>query len=232
MSAVTRAAEMPTELDHIFMCASHNADEADRLTAIGLTEVAANSHPGQGTACRRFFFRNAYLELLWVRDSAEAQSDLVQRICLWERWKDRSDGACPFGFGLRPAAQRNCKPPFPIWVYRPPYLTEPLSIGVGSNSDQLTEPLLFYLPFAKRPDSYPGSQRQPMDHSAGLREITRVELVSPHADDPSRELKVVIHTNLLRLRTGTEHLVELGFDGEQQGRKTDFRPALPLIFCW
>ena len=105
MSAVTRAAEMPTELDHIFMCASHNADEADRLTAIGLTEGAANSHPGQGTACRRFFFRNAYLELLWVRDSAEAQSDLVQRICLWERWKDRSDGACP-----RRAADRTVAP--------------------------------------------------------------------------------------------------------------------------
>jgi hypothetical protein len=36
----------------------------------------------------------------------------------------------------------------------------------------------------------------------------------------------------LRMRSGTEHLVECGFDGELQGEKRDFRPVLPLIFCW
>src|SRR4051812_15059093 len=105
---------MPTELDHIFICTSPNGNEADQLTAIGLAEGAANTHPGQGTACRRFFFRNGYLELLWVQNSAEAQSELNQHTHLWERWRDRSDGACPFGFGFRPIAQANCQPPFPV----------------------------------------------------------------------------------------------------------------------
>ncbi len=223
---------MPTEFDHIFICTSHNANEADGLTAMGLAESAPNTHPGQGTACRRFFFRNGYLELLWVRDAAGAQSALNQRTYLWERCTDRNNGACPFGFGFRPVAQEDCKPPFPAWAYRPPYLTAPLSIDMGTNADLLTEPLLFYLSFAKRPDSYPCSRRQPMDHTAGLREITRLELVSPHANHVSRELKAVVDARLLRLRSGTEYLVEFGFDGEHQGQKWDFRPGLPLIFCW
>src|SRR5438552_13949741 len=131
MSAVTRAAEMPTELDHIFMCASHNADEADRLTAIGLTEGEANRHPGQGTACRRFFFRNAYLELVWVADEEEARGALAAPTRLWDRWTGRGAGAvCPFGVVLRPASEAEREPPFAFWPYRPPYLPAPLAIDV------------------------------------------------------------------------------------------------------
>ncbi len=60
------------ELDHLFLWASPGGVEADRLVTFGLTEGEPNTHPGQGTACRRFFFRNAYLELLWVNDPIEA----------------------------------------------------------------------------------------------------------------------------------------------------------------
>jgi hypothetical protein len=38
-----------------------------------LTEGTPNIHPGQGTANRRFFFRNAMLELLWVNDEQFVQ---------------------------------------------------------------------------------------------------------------------------------------------------------------
>jgi hypothetical protein len=57
------------ELDHIYCLCPAEAEVAARaLARIGLTEGSRNSHPGQGTACRRFFFENAYLELLWVSD--------------------------------------------------------------------------------------------------------------------------------------------------------------------
>jgi hypothetical protein len=62
------------ELDHFFICTAAGAPEAERLIELGLTEGAPNTHPGQGTACRRFFFENAFLELVWVTDAAEAQS--------------------------------------------------------------------------------------------------------------------------------------------------------------
>ena len=53
---------MSIELDHLFSLVPRKALEADRLVEIELTEGEPNTHPGQGTACRRFFFRNAYLE--------------------------------------------------------------------------------------------------------------------------------------------------------------------------
>jgi hypothetical protein len=223
---------MTSEFDHVFICASAGAPEADRLVEFGLTEGTRNAHPGQGTANRRFFFHNAMLELLWVQDAAEAQSELVRPTRLWERWAGRSGGACPLALCFRPKSQHAGKPPFPTWEYHPVYLPETQSFGVATNADVLTEPMLCYLAFGRRPDSFPAANRQPMEHSAGLREIARVELVSPHAGAPSPELRAVIRAGLARLRSGAMYLVELGFDGEVEGRQADFRPALPLVLFW
>jgi hypothetical protein len=65
------------ELDYVFVCTALDAPEADLLVAFGLAEGTPNRHPGQGTANRRFYFRNAMLELVWVRDEREARSPLV-----------------------------------------------------------------------------------------------------------------------------------------------------------
>src|SRR5438552_2528909 len=119
---------MHVELDHLFICTSVGAPEADRLIGFGLREGAPNQHPGQGTACRRFFFHNAYLELLWVVDSAEAQAESVRRTGLWERWSRRGRAASPFGLGVRPDGPEEQEVPFPGWEYRPPYLPDPLAI--------------------------------------------------------------------------------------------------------
>ncbi|WP_333207573.1 hypothetical protein [Microcoleus sp. SVA1B1] len=107
-----------------------------------------------------------------------------------------------------------------------------MSIAVGTNSDVLTEPMLFQIPFGKRPDRYSAQKSQPLEHSLGLREITRVELVTPCGNNPSPELQAVIDTNQVKIRVGAEYFVELGFDGEVQGQQVDFRPGLPLIISW
>lgn len=75
---------MGIELDHVFVCVAAGAPEGNRLTTFGLIEGTPNSHPGQGTANRRFFFRNAMLELLYVHDEREARSPLVAPTRLWE----------------------------------------------------------------------------------------------------------------------------------------------------
>jgi len=221
-----------SQFDHLFICTAIGAPEAERLAGFGLIEGTPNTHPGQGTACRRFFFRNAYLELLWVHDAIEAQSSPAGPTRLWKRWSGRSGVACPFGFGFRPGAQPDAKPPCSTWDYHPSYLPPSLRIAVAANSEVLTEPMLFYLGFAQRPDSFPAGKRQPMAHACGMREITRVEFVSPHADKFSPELMAVRDANLVRLCAGTEYLVEVGFDGELQGSTKDFRPELPLRFRW
>ncbi|WP_199299990.1 hypothetical protein [Trichocoleus sp. FACHB-262] len=92
--------------------------------------------------------------------------------------------------------------------------------------------MLFQTPFGKRPDQYQIEKAQPLKHHVGLREITRIELVSPTADNPSPEFQAVIDTNQVRGRVGVEYSVELGFDWEVQGHQVDFRPRLPLILSW
>jgi hypothetical protein len=58
-----------------------------------------------------------------------------------------------------------------------------------------------------------------------------VELASPHTGKISPELKTVIDTGLVRWRCEEKYLLELGFDGERTGKRTDFRPELPLVIC-
>lgn len=223
---------MPIELDHIFILVPCQAPGAGRLTEIGLNEGDPNSHPGQGTACRRFFFRNAYLELLWLSDVDEVQSGLVPRMRLLERWTSKHGSACPFGLVFRPAARPDCPPPFDVWEYRPGYLAAPQIIEVGTNSEAIAEPLLFHLPFAVRPDLNSALAPQPREHSAGLENISRVELVSPHSHGPSREFRALVEAGLVQLRVGSEHVVEISFDQERRGKRADLRPALPLVLSW
>jgi len=223
---------MAAELDHLFICVSRGGDEASALAAFGLTEGKPNLHPGQGTACRRFSFLNGFIELLWVSNEAEAQSEAIRPTHLCERWAGRASGSCPCGFGFRPSDNDVASPPFPAWDYRPPYLPESWSFQVATNSAVLTEPMLFYLPFLQRPDARPSAERQKVEHEAGLREITRVEMLSPSADNLSPALTAVVSAGLVQVRKGKEYLVEVGFDGESLGRAADCRPALPLVLRW
>ena len=70
---------MQIELDHVFVCTAPGAPEAEKLVEFGLHEGPPNQHPGQGTACRRFPFANAMIELLWVNDPSAAQSERTKR---------------------------------------------------------------------------------------------------------------------------------------------------------
>jgi hypothetical protein len=42
------------DLDHVFILVEPKAEVADRLLASGFQEGPSNTHPGQGTANRRF----------------------------------------------------------------------------------------------------------------------------------------------------------------------------------
>jgi hypothetical protein len=92
--------------------------------------------------------------------------------------------------------------------------------------------MLCYLAFGRRPDALPQGQRQRLDHTAGMREITRLHLVSPYAGMVSTELRAIVNSGLGSLGAGAKYLLEIGFDGEPQGETADFQPALPLIFYW
>jgi Glyoxalase-like domain len=174
---------MPFALDHIFICTKRDAPEAAQLAALGLTEGRSGIHQGQGTANRCFVFHNAYLELIWVHDETEARSPLTERTRLFERWKGRTNVTCPFGICLRPmhspdatdALHTSALPhekPFAGWDYLPQYVPASRPIHIGANSNQLDEPMLFFIETATRPDSW---LRLPaLQHRLGVREITRL----------------------------------------------------------
>jgi hypothetical protein len=221
---------MPLELDHVFLMAAVGAPEADRLVSLGLTEGSGNVHPGQGTTNRRFFFRNAMLELLWVSDEPEVRSDLIAPTALWERSQWRRTGASPFGIGLRSTDGTALAPPFPTWSYRPPYLPTGVEILMARTAS-LDEPMLFALPFGRRPDAYPLEQREPIEHAIGVHEITgvRVTLVRGEAPAPLQAAEQLGIASFIR---GSEHLMELSFDRGVRGESADFRPELPLVLHW
>ena len=215
------------ELDHLFLRARAGAPEADALRAFGLAEGSANTHPGQGTANRRFFFRNAFIELIWVADEDEVGSAGTRRTQLGARL-DASSAASPFGVCLRPSGAGGAAP-FATWAYTPAYLPPGMAVDMALDAP-LREPLWFYLEKAVAPEDAAPERRQPMAHAAGLQTITSVRITVPGKGVWSEAGLAVVAGGEVVLLQGNEHLLEIGFDGGVAGRVHDFRPALPLIF--
>ena len=214
---------MQIELDHLFVCTAPGAPEAERLVQFGLHEGPPNEHPGQGTACRRFSFVNAMMELFWVSDAREAQSQSTRRTLLWERWSGRQGNASPFGICVRPVHPQDTGSPFPAWEYRPAYLADPLRMQIGEAG--IEEPMWIHLSFMRRAQR----ERWFTEHPIGVREITRLILTTPKPlrSDASRR---IMESGVLETRMGAASLLEIEFDGQQRKKHVDFRPHLPVIF--
>ena len=214
---------MQIELDHLFVCATAGAREAEQLVEFGLHEGPPNQHPGQGTACRRFSFANAMIELMWVSDPHEAQSQSARRTLLWERWSGRQGNACPFGICVRPVHSQDTGTPFTAWEYRPAYLPDPLSMQIGEAG--IEEPMWLHLGFMRRAQR----ERWFTEHPSGVREITGLTLTTPmpFRSDASQK---IIESGVLATRTGATSLLEIELDGHRRKEHADFRPHLPIIF--
>jgi Glyoxalase-like domain len=214
---------MSIELDHLFVCTDPGAPEAEELVRFGLREGPPNRHPGQGTANRCFAFSNAMIELLWVSDAWEAQSEDSRRTLLWERWSGRKGESCPFGICLRPTDSQSEEPLFPAWEYRPSYLPDPLVMHIGEAG--VEEPMWVYLSFMRRADR----EQRFVEHPVGIREISGLTLTT-HVPLRSTVSLKMIEAGILLTQEGRKSLLEIDFDGNPRKESVDFRPHLPLIF--
>jgi len=220
---------MNAALDHVFICCSAGAPEADALRALGLSEGTPNTHPGQGTACRRFFFANAYLELFWVDDADVARSANVAPTRLWERWSGRGATASPFGIILRPSDDSpDNRSPFDSWSYVPSYLPPGMTIEIVKDTP-LLGPEIFFLGLP-RAAGRGGARPQPRDHALGVKSLTRVTVWRPAAGD-STAAQLLQSAGLVSFRDSDEHLIDLEFDNGARGG-TDLGPTLPLRLRW
>lgn len=220
------------ELNHFFICVEKGAPEAEVLRQFGLAEGSVNRHPGQGTANRRFFFHNAYIELLWLENTSEARSPLTSPTMLYERLSREHKATSPFGVCFRPETFRQVRAPFASWSYRPHYLPAGLNILDVGEGVPLSEPMWLFTPFGIRPDRIPKERRQPLMHRAGFLEITALRISSPKVESQSSVAECAVKFSKIELADSEDYLVEVGFDNEKQGRSYDFRPALPMIFSW
>jgi len=216
-------------IDHVVLCCEPRAPEAAALARLGLTEGSDNVHAGQGTANRRFFFHNGFLELLWITDPDEAQNGPARRLRLWERWAGRRDpSVCPFGVVVRGEGQRAGEPPFEAWSYAPDYLPAGLEIQVASGTP-LGEPELVFIQGTRRPDEL---AVEPLDHRLGVRCITHVHMHLPGPGPLSAAARAVVASGLVSFSHSRPFLMELVFDGAVKRESRRPSPALPLVLRW
>ncbi|MBD2681815.1 MULTISPECIES: VOC family protein [Nostoc] len=223
---------MQLELDHIFVCVEPEAPPADLLTAFGLTEGNRRIHQGQGSANVCFFFENAYLELLWLFNINEAQSALVRPTGLWERCRWQETEACPFGISFRSTASDSREIPFPTWDYYAKYLPPQASIPIATNSDNLSEPLIFISPTTKKPTDYALERQLPLVNKIGFKEITALQVTLPSTQKFSAEVRTLIDLGLVQFSQGDFYQLEIEFDNAKEGKSQDFGSQLPILFRW
>ncbi len=219
---------MKVELDHFFILIDETAigRVADLLLSLGMEESFSRDHAGQGTSNRRFPVSNSMLELLWLRDSAEAQSGPGRNLKFNERVSDNN--ASPFGLIFTRTEGASTAMPFDGWRYQPKYFDPPNAFHVGSNSNNIQEPLCVYVPFV-------APQKRVIENGL-FRSVSSVRVFMP-SDAMSETLhaltkSVVQGSNGIHFEFGEEHLMEVTFDQGAAGLNRDLRPDLPLILHW
>jgi hypothetical protein len=213
------------EIDHFFVAVPGPESGSAALEGAGFQAGPSNTHPGQGTASRGILFENAYLELIWLTDRTEAVSPPIERTRLGDRMDPESE-ACPFGIGLRRKGELDAALPFESWDYRPPYLPEGLSFQMSVSSEQLGEPLVFYLPWLSAP-VWPAPE-----HRNGARRVTRLEIVLEEQTLDSETISAISETGLASFRTGAEFFMDVELDEAGAGGSLDLRPDVPLRIRW
>ena len=215
---------MAFQLHHVFVCTSPGAPEAETLRAAGLTEGSPNDHPGQGTANRRFFFESGYLELLYVRDELEAQSDSTGPIRLWERWSGSRDHANPFGICFSRSNGLDRPGPFALTEHRPSYLPDDKSL-LFADGLSLSEPEIFFLSW---PQDQAPPEAEPTRHPLGLRQMTSASIGLPGPVTISESLSEISRAGLVSIHQSEapELILEFASDGESFLRVPELRVSL------
>lgn len=193
------------EIDHLFITASRDAPEVEQLRRLGFHEGEPNVHPGLGTACRRIFFENAYLELIWLEDRAEASAPAIAPTRL---------------------AAPGCRPADPDLAV---HAAVPAEGSVDPHGGELTGGIraAALLPALGAPvDGAAGAAPQPHP-----RRITDVAITLPAPIDPSPALTWLGRSGTARLGSGPAERLALTLDGGAQGQSTALS-TVPLTAEW
>ncbi len=212
-------------MDHAFIGCRALAPEGDALLRLGFVEGSSNTHPGQGTANRRFYFDNFMLELVWVADPDEARNERTRRTRLWERCEVKDSQVSPFGIIFRSTSTPPAPAPFATWSYTPVYLPPGLAMQVAEGTT-LCEPELFYLPFLRRAAT---QRTEPVAHAPPIRRIRGLSVGVRDRAALSAASRCAEQHGLVSYFESPQPLLEILFEGPA-GMRVDLRPELPLVF--
>ncbi|WP_299377565.1 VOC family protein [uncultured Kiloniella sp.] len=209
------------EIDHLFIFVAtpkkgETPNEALLLQDAGFRESYRRDHPGQGTTNICYCFDNAYLELLWVNDTAHIKSPLIKDTKLSERSQWRETGTSPFGIALRPEI------PFETWDYRPPYLPSGMSIPVAKTSLDPRQPFIFTSPGGQRPDRWNDPKPLQKEAPIGCHTISSISVNVPENCPSNPDLTTLKEQGLVELNLGrSTHKMTLSL-ADENGRATHY----------
>jgi hypothetical protein len=202
-SSSSHAGDRPKlAMDHLYMIVDQPGAPAEMaaLTEGGLTQSWSRKHVGMGTANIFLCFDNAFLELIWVEDEAEAAASPVGRR-LVERKAKREQGAMPFGLALRTPGP---EVPFPFegWQFKPPSVSDMKNVvTIANSSDDIAQPFLFRgqrsIPPKDWTDGLAGQRQRP----GGFGDIVKWTLDLPAGVSPGPDLRTLQALGLLSLGT-------------------------------
>ncbi len=214
------------QVDHIFIFVNSPKMVAEELLAFGLTEGSSRVHVGQGTANRKFYFENFFLEVLWVQHEVELKSPTLLPTKLWQRADYLDTHASPYGLCLvnTPDTDELFAPARP---YQPAYFPAGLAIDVLAHEHNLSLPWTFRLPFKGKP----AATTEPTSHRAGLRRLTQAAFGLAHYDAADPLLRQVAGQPQLQFLSAPTNTLHLTFDDNEQGKTKVFETIGLVMNC-
>jgi len=244
---ITKNFSTDLQTDHFNIWVENPKKAKQQLINIGFTAVPdslSKIHEGQGTAGKYFNFLNGYLELIFVYNQDELIENNENNIELdfTERANFRKNGASPYGIALKVKDYNVSKIPFQKIRYHQDWMEENASIySAKISKTNLNEPSIFVV--------YPKIESERFEtlddlksipeqyafysafykHQNGAQKITDVIITSNQLNLNTETIKALNSVENLTVKSGKQHLMELHFDNDIQGKSFDLRPELPLI---
>ena len=234
-------------VDHFNIWIENPTKAKERLTDIGFASIPDSLsaiHKGQGTAGRYFYFLNNYLELIFVNDQKELEQNNASNkdLDFTKRANFKKNGASPFSIALKVKDYNTEKIPFETISYHQNWMEENMNIYSAKNSKtNLKEPSIFVVypqieserfetlsDLKNIPDEY-AFVREFYKHPNGAKKVTNIIITSTDLNLKTETIQAVNGIENITIKNGKEHLMELYFDNNTQGKSFDLRPDLPLI---
>jgi hypothetical protein len=208
------------EIDHIFIFSKNKGKEADEFLEFGFTEGSSRIHDGQGTANRKFYFENFFIEILWVENEIEIKSELILPTKLWERSNFENNEYSPFGLCLVNTNETDLLFKKSI-KYQPQYFPQGLAIEILPQEINPSLPWTFRLPFQGKKKK----TEEPILHKIKINNLTKTEFKIPFIDDDFT-LFFTKDQNI-KFERSKEINLTLTFDNNRNGKEMKFK-TLPL----